>query len=456
MTVKANNDVIEKAIIACMMEDESSLEKGFAEVERDDFSSNNCKRIFSAMEALYVSNQKIDFVSVSSLFGADFITDVIMPILNGEHYKSQMPVYIKSLKAQVKRRKFGEALHVAMKELSDEDDSCFDNLQTRMDAIADGQETEAVRYGEIEVLSAFSEIGDTTKGTPTGFTELDKQINGLRKGNLIVVAGRPSMGKSALAENIALNVALKDKTVVMFSLEMKNSEILKRLICNGLRMSEQEMLQDSMTAFEKAQEFASLLKTKKLYGFDSGTLSITKMQTICRKISKQARGIDLVIVDYIGLMQTNVRKNSSRAQEIGEISHALKRLAQDMDCTVICVAQLNRSAETRAEHEPVMSDLRESGDIEKDADIILFPYRPSVYDEEISPREAKLIIAKNRNGACGSLPLVWIGEQYRFDNPADDFQNDYAESRFREVEDESCPFDDIKTAEPITRQRTAI
>lgn len=441
MEAKRNN-VIERAIIGCMMESEKSVEQAFTELERDDFSSSDCRRIFSAMEALYVSNQKIDFVSVSSLFEADFITNVITDILQGEHYKSQMPVYIKTLKSQVKRRKFEDALRVAVKEFKEDNESCFDNLQSRMDSIADGDETEAIKYGEVEVLNAFSEIGDNTKGTPTGFTELDKTIGGLRKGNLVIVAGRPSMGKSALAENIALNVAMKDKTVVMFSLEMKNSEIMKRLICNGIRMSEQEMLQDTSTAFNKTQEFANLLKTKKMYGFDSGTLSITKLQTVCRKISKQARGIDLVIVDYIGLMQTNVRKNSSRAQEIGEISHALKRLAQDMDCTVICVAQLNRSAEQRAEHEPVMSDLRESGDIEQDADIILFPYRPSVYDEEISPREAKLIIAKNRNGSCGSLPLTWIGEQYRFDNPADDFQNEYAESRFRDVEGEEAPFDD--------------
>lgn len=435
------NDVIEKAIIACMMEDEKSVETAFAELERDDFSSVDCKRLFSAMEALFVSNQKINFVSVASLFENKFIADVITQILNGDHYKAQMPIYIKTLKEQVRKRKFEEALRTAVKELKDDNESCFDNLQSRMDAIVDGEEIEAVKYGEIEVLNAFAEIGDNTKGIETGFTELDKTIGGLRGGNLVIIAGRPSMGKSALAENIALNVAMKDKTVVMFSLEMKNSEILKRLICNGIRMSEQEMMQDTMTAFTKSQEFASLLKTKKLYGFDSGTLSMTKMQTVCRKISKQAKGIDLIIVDYIGLMQTNVRKNSSRAQEIGEISHALKRLAQDMDCTVICVAQLNRSAETRAEHEPVMSDLRESGDIEQDADIILFPYRPSVYDEEISQREAKLIIAKNRNGACGSLPLVWIGEQYRFDNPADDFQNEYAESRFRDV-DEDVPFDD--------------
>ena len=435
------NDVIERAIIGCMMENEQSVDMAFSEIEREDFSSVDCKRIFSAMEALYVANQKIDFVSVSSLFETEFITNVITDILSGEHYKSQMPVYIKTLKSQVKKRKFEEALRAAVKEFKEDDESCMDNLQSRLDSITNGDETEAVKYGEYEVLTAFAEIGDNTKGIPTGFTELDKQTGGLKSGNLVIVAGRPSMGKSALAENIALNVAMKDKVVAMFSLEMKNSEILKRLICNGIRMSEQEMLQDSKEAFKKSQEFASLLKTKRMYGFDSGTLSMTKMQTICRKISKKEHGLDLVIVDYIGLMQTNVRKNSSRAQEIGEISHSLKRLAQDMDCTVICVAQLNRSAETRAEHEPVMSDLRESGDIEQDADIILFPYRPSVYDEEVSQREAKLIIAKNRNGSCGSLPLIWIGEQYRFDNPADDYQSEYAASRFSEVSGD-VPFDE--------------
>lgn len=434
------NDVVERAIIGCMMESEQSVDAAFAELERDDFSSVDCKRIFSAMEALYVANQKIDFVSVSSLFETEFITKSITPILTGEHYKSQIQVYIKTLKSQVKKRKLEEAVKTAVKELREDDDLCFENLQSRLDSISDGDDTEAIKYGEFDVLNAFAEIGDNTRGVPTGFTELDRQTGGLKSGNLVIVAGRPSMGKSALAENIALNVAMKDKTVVMFSLEMKNSEIIKRLICNGIRMSEQEMLQDTNNAFKKSQEFANLLKTKKMYGYDSGTLSITKLQTVCRKISKREKGIDLVIVDYIGLMQTNIRRNSSRAQEIGEISHALKRLAQDLDCTVICVAQLNRSAEQRAEHEPVMSDLRESGDIEQDADIILFPYRPSVYDEEISPREAKLIIAKNRNGSCGSLPLVWIGEQYRFDNPADDYQTSYAAERFETVDGET-PFD---------------
>lgn len=434
------NDVVERAIIGCMMESEQSVDAAFAELERDDFSSVDCKRIFSAMEALYVANQKIDFVSVSSLFETEFITKSITPILTGEHYKSQIQVYIKTLKSQVKKRKLEEAVKTAVKELREDDDLCFENLQSRLDSISDGDDTEAIKYGEFDVLNAFAEIGDNTRGVPTGFTELDRQTGGLKSGNLVIVAGRPSMGKSALAENIALNVAMKDKTVVMFSLEMKNSEIIKRLICNGIRMSEQEMLQDTNNAFKKSQEFANLLKTKKMYGYDSGTLSITKLQTVCRKISKREKGIDLVIVDYIGLMQTNIRRNSSRAQEIGEISHALKRLAQDLDCTVICVAQLNRSAEQRAEHEPVMSDLRESGDIEQDADIILFPYRPSVYDEEISPREAKLIIAKNRNGSCGLLPLVWIGEQYRFDNPADDYQTSYAAERFETVDGET-PFD---------------
>jgi replicative DNA helicase len=274
----------------------------------------------------------------------------------------------------------------------------------------------------IETLYARDNPSDIT-GTATGFTDLDRKTSGLHPGDLIIIAGRPSMGKTALAINIAENVAMDSKLpVAIFSMEMGASQLVMRMIGSVGKLNQQDLrtgkLQDD--DWGRLTHALGKLNDAPIHIDESAALSSLDLRARSRRLHRQNDGLGLIVVDYLQLMSSNAGKASeNRATEISEISRSLKALAKELQVPVIALSQLNRSLEQRTDKRPVMSDLRESGAIEQDADLILFIYRDEVYNPD-SPQQGKaeIIIGKQRNGPIGKVELVFRGEYTRFDNLA--------------------------------------
>ena len=264
-------------------------------------------------------------------------------------------------------------------------------------------------------------------GVPTGFTDLDSRTAGLQPSDLIIVAARPSMGKTAFSVNIVEHAVMNDKATLVFSMEMPSEQIVLRMLSSlgridQTRLRTGELLDDDWTRFSGA---VAQLRDKKLYVDDTPALTPGDVRSRARRVAREAGGLDLIVLDYLQLMRT-ADKAESRAGEISEISRSLKALAKEMRCPVIALSQLNRALESRPDKRPMMSDLRESGAIEQDADVILFIYRDEVYNEDTEDKGiSEIIIGKQRNGPIGKVRLSFTGNLTKFDNLAPDIYNEF-------------------------------
>jgi replicative DNA helicase len=274
----------------------------------------------------------------------------------------------------------------------------------------------------MEVVEKLYERGSAITGLPTGFTELDNITAGFQPSNLIVIAARPAMGKSALAVSIAQHVAVEQNTpVVIFSLEMSKMELTQRLMCAEARVDSNRLrrgqLQDS--DWPKLSHALGRLAEAPIFIDDTASVSIMEMRAKCRRL-KAKHGLGLVIVDYLQLMQPTTRsRGDNRVQEIGDISRSLKILARELELPVIAVSQLSRNVEHRTDKRPMLADLRDSGSIEQDADIVMFIYRDEVYNPD-SPQKgiAEVIVAKHRSGPIGKIDLAFLAHYTKFANLA--------------------------------------
>jgi replicative DNA helicase len=270
----------------------------------------------------------------------------------------------------------------------------------------------------VERIDALFEKDDPVTGIATGFSEFDEKTSGLQAGDLVVVAGRPSMGKTSFAMNIAEYAAVKQAAkVAIFSMEMPGEQIAMRMLASLGRI-DQHRLRIGKLAEEdwpRLSSAVSVLTETALFVDDGAALTPTEMRARARRL-KREHGLDLVIVDYLQLMRV-ADTSENRATEISEISRTLKALAKELSVPVIALSQLNRSVEQRPNKRPVMSDLRESGAIEQDADLIAFIYRDEVYNEDSADKgTAEIIIAKQRNGPIGSTRLTFLGQYTKFEN----------------------------------------
>ncbi len=260
-------------------------------------------------------------------------------------------------------------------------------------------------------------------GVPSGFVDLDRMTSGLQQGELIIVAGRPSMGKTTLVMNMAEHVALSEKKAVgVFSMEMSGPQLAMRMIGSVGRVDQHELRSGTFREddWPKLVDAVGKLNEAQLYIDDTAGLNVLELRSRARRLHRQCGGLSMVIVDYLQLMSgTGGGREENRATEIAEISRSLKSLAKELKVPVVALSQLNRSVDSRQDKRPMMSDLRESGAIEQDADLILFIYRDEVYNAE-SPRKgiAEIIIAKQRNGPVGKIDLTFIGKFTRFENYA--------------------------------------
>jgi len=269
----------------------------------------------------------------------------------------------------------------------------------------------------LERVEQLRERGDEFIGIPTGFIDLDRTLGGLNKSDLIIIAARPSMGKTALQNSIALNAAKRfNKSVAMFNLEMSGEQLLQRMISTETRIDSQRLRRGQLAEHEWPLFLEALgrLSESPIYIDDTPSITPMQLRAKCRRLQSE-RSLDLVMIDYLQLMQAEHSSNN-RVQEVSEISRELKRLARELNVPVVAASQLSRTVEQRQNKRPVLSDLRESGSIEQDADVVMFIYRDEYYNAETTekPNIAEIIISKHRNGPAGTLELYWQGQLATF------------------------------------------
>jgi len=290
-------------------------------------------------------------------------------------------------------------------------------------AVSDGRETSdyvSMNQMSSDVLNTLEDIEKNKgklNGVPTGFTDLDELTQGLHGGQMIIVAARPAMGKSTLALDFCRSASMKHGiTSLIFSLEMSSQEIAMRMLSaeSGVRLSKMQAGKMSDVDWRKVAETTSRMSEAPLFVDDSANITISEIRSKCRRL-KQQENLGLVVIDYLQLM-TSGRQVESRQQEVSAMSRNLKLLAKDLDIPVIAVSQLNRNSEGRTDRKPMMSDLRESGSLEQDADIIILLHRPDYYDKEDRPGEADIIVAKHRAGATATVTALFQGDMVRFVN----------------------------------------
>jgi replicative DNA helicase len=274
-----------------------------------------------------------------------------------------------------------------------------------------------ILHVELDKLHRLSTEHTSLTGTPSGFADLDNLTGGFQPGNLVVIAARPSMGKSCLVTNMAENAALgHDRQVALFSLEMSEAELAMRFIASQARVKGEDLSKGrAEKRWPKIVEATGRLAAAPIYVDDSSDLGILELRAKARRLHSQAKdGLGLIIVDYLQLMRTDLRVDN-RAEQVGHLSRGLKILARELDVPVIALSQLNRGVEARTDKRPLLSDLRESGAIEQDADLVVFIYRDDYYNEDSeTPGQAELIISKHRNGPLGKVDLVFQSEYPRF------------------------------------------
>ena len=268
------------------------------------------------------------------------------------------------------------------------------------------------------MLEKRSKSDSDIPGISPGFHELDRQLTGLNKSDLILVAARPGMGKTAFALNLALNGAkASQKDVVVFQLEMSRDQLASRFLSSQAMVDSQKLKTGSLDQDDwmKIARASNVLSKLRIYVDDNPAITVAEIKAKCRRLGD---GLGMIVIDYIQLMQSGGKRNENRVQEVAEISRSLKIMAKELNVPVVCLSQLSRAAENRADKRPMLSDLRESGAIEQDADIVMFIYRDDYYDAESEDKNiAEIIIAKNRHGSTGTTTLQWVGQYTTFSNP---------------------------------------
>ena len=421
----------EQSVIGSMILDREAITTGMETLMPEDFYQPDLKVIFESIIDLFNKNKAVDLVTLENKLKDDGVLDQI----GGINYLSKLAMsvptsaHIKNY-AQIVKEK--AVLRKLIKTSKDIIASSYDGKNKLEDVLNDAEEkifnimqdrrTEEFSSIKDLVVPTLNKIemihknqGKVT-GIPTGFVDLDYKTAGLQPSDLILIAARPSMGKTAIALNIAQYAAIKENaSTAIFSLEMSKEQLVNRLLCSEAMVDAQKVrtgdLEDEDWA--KIASGSSVLSNAPIYIDDTPGITVSEMKAKCRKL-KLERGLDLIFIDYLQLMSGN-GKTESRQQEISEISRSLKALAREMEAPVIALSQLSRACESRADHRPMLSDLRESGAIEQDADVVMFLYRDEYYNPETEAKnQGELIIAKQRNGPTGTIHLVWMGQYTRF------------------------------------------
>ena len=440
-TLIPQNIEAEEAVLGAILVNPSVITKVVEFITPESFYKPAHKYVYEAMLQLFNQNERIDLVSVSDVLSFNSKLEIIggRAFINDLSYKtittSNIEYYAKIVQEKAIKRALinaGSEIVSLGYDLNSTDDS-LDNAERLIFEIAAKKATKDMSHVKDLVLQSYEKIEyrynhrDELTGVPTGFYELDNMTSGLQKSDLVILAARPSMGKTAFALNIAQNVAIKAKIpVAIFSLEMSKEQLVQRMLCSEAEVDTQKIRTGNMQRkdWDKLANAMSEISDAPLYIDDSAGCTLTDIRAKCRRLAMEEKNLGLVVIDYLQLMEGVGRED--RIQQISAISRGLKTLARELDVPVIALSQLSRAVEQRKDRRPMLSDLRESGAIEQDADIVMFIYRDDYYNREegddapkATGKEGKseIIIAKQRNGPVGNFELLFQGNITKFKNP---------------------------------------
>lgn len=425
------NREAELGVIGCVLVNDKSVASSAEIIKPDDFYFGANREIYSVVMTLFNENIPVDIVTVSdrlaqadkldAVGGVAYLTAAATSVATTEN----VIYHCKIIKEKSTLRRLIKSAN-AISELAYDGEGEIERILERseqmiFDVSATREQSEIVPVSDV-LMSTYQHMVENAQregnltGESTGFKYLDARTGGLHGGELILIAGRPAMGKSSLAVNIAEHMAIKDgKTVALFNLEMPKEQLVRRIICSQALVDGSKMNTGTYTS-EDWQSICRVLDkidAAPLYIDDSATVTVSEIRAKCRRL-KQTKGLSLIVIDYLQLMQSGSR-TESRQQEVAEISRSLKILAKELDVPVIALSQLSRAVETRKDNRPMLSDIRESGSIEQDCDIVMFLYRDEYYNKDSEEKGiAECIIAKHRNGEPGTVKLGWKGQYTKF------------------------------------------
>ncbi len=429
-----HNIEAEQSILGCNLIDDNAVLQVMNTLKVEDFYSQAHQTIFDAMIAIYRANKPIDYVTLTdelekngtleSVGGIDYITTLTNVVPSTANYKH----YCDIVKRDSVLRKLIRVSQDIIEHAYNGEDDVLDFAEKSIFEVSGEQDfSNLTPISEtlpqvISKLEKLEQDGGTVRGVTTGLSELDKLTNGLQKSDLILLAARPSVGKTSLAMNIVTNAALMGKNkVAVFSLEMPKEQIVQRTLCSISGVSMEKALSGKLSEggtgnWKAIWEGNKKLAEAKIFIDDSSLNTPVDILSKCRRLKREQGGLDLIMIDYLQLMGSGKNGSSraeSRQQQVSEMTRNLKIAARELQVPIILLSQLSRDIEKREGHRPVLSDLRESGAIEQDADIVMFIHNPSKYgDAEMSdgPNICELIVAKHRNGSLGTIKLKWIPE----------------------------------------------
>jgi replicative DNA helicase len=431
----------EEAVLGAILVNPQVITKVVETIKPESFYKPAHRYVYDAMLQLFNTNERIDIVSVSDVLSFNSKLETIggRAFVNDLSYKTITTANIEYYAKIVQEKAIKRALINAGSEIVSFGydvkpiDESLDNAERLIFDIASKKATSDLVHVKDLVLNTYEKIEyryehkDELLGIRTDFYELDTMMSGLQKSDLIILAARPSMGKTALALNMAVNVAIKEKTpVAIFSLEMSKEQLMQRMLCSEAEVDTQRLKTGNMQSkdWEKLANAMNEFSQAPIYIDDTSGCTLTDIRAKCRRLKMEEKNLGLVVIDYLQLMEGGGREE--RMQQISAISRGLKTLARELDIPVIALSQLSRAVESRTDKHPMLSDLRESGAIEQDADIVMFIYREEYYrknddDEENSRAQSKgeseIIIAKHRNGPVGTVKLLFQGSITKFKNP---------------------------------------
>ena len=430
--IPPHNEEAEKSILGASLLSKDALINIMDIVKPRDFYSEMHKEIFTAIRELYSRNEPVDTLTVSEELKKRNSLEMvggrayIASLASGVPSTANAGQYAKIVAEKAVLRKLITAstdiIEEAYKETMDAD-MVLDYAERGIFEIAQAKQSKDVAalkdvlIKNIEIIDEASRQEGNIIGVPTGFRDLDAKTSGLQRSDLVIVAARPAMGKTAFALNVAQQAAIKGRaSVLIFSMEMSKEQLGQRLLSMDSRVEMQKLKTGDLNRkdWDDINIALDILSEANIFIDDTPGISIMEIKNKCRRI-KAEHELDLIVLDYLQLMSYE-GKTDSRQQEISALSRHLKLLAREMDCPVIVLSQLSRAPEQRTDHRPQLSDLRESGAIEQDADIVLFLYRDDYYEKENSekPGVCEVIIAKQRSGPTGTVELMWLEKYTRF------------------------------------------
>jgi replicative DNA helicase len=423
----------EQSVIGSMIIDKNSIAKVLEGLEEEDFYRDGHKVIYKSILEMFRNDIAIDLLTLLEYLkstdmleragGVTYVTELSSSVPT----TANLSAYIKIVSDKSTLRKLIKSSTTIIEESYNNQsnvEDVVDSAEKKIFNIAEKRTTkdfeplsDVLERGFAQIEKLFNNRGEIT-GVGSGFVDLDAKTSGFQSGDMILIAARPSMGKTTFALNIVEHVALREhKSVVVFSLEMSKEQLAYKLLCSEANVDMLKLRTGALEDkdWENIAMAAGPLSKAKIYIDDTAGVTVMEMRSKCRRL-KIEYGIDLIVIDYLQLMSGGTGSDN-RQQEVSEISRSIKALAKEMECPVIALSQLSRAPEQRADHRPMLSDLRESGSIEQDADIVMFLYRDEYYNKETEDKNiGECIMAKQRNGPVGTVRLAWLGQFSKFGN----------------------------------------